>query len=1072
MRVRYIPYFLCFVLLALSAFGQHEKPVQPLEFNRDIRPILSDRCYFCHGPDSSNRKTKLRLDREEDARADLGKGRFGIVPGSPEQSEIYKRITSTSKALRMPPSYLGHDALPADDVEKIRRWIAEGGTYQPHWAFVPPRKQDAAEVSHAAWSASAIDRILYARLRREGLEPRQEADKRTLLRRVTLDLTGLPPTPHEADAFVADTSSKAYERVVDRLLATPRYAERMAIRWLESARYADTNGYQTDGPREMWKWRDWVIESFHRNQPFDEFTVEQLAGDLLPEATLAQRIATGFHRNHRTSAEGGIVNEEFRVEYVADRAETTGTVWLGLTVGCARCHDHKFDPIPQRDFYSLFAFFNNVPERGFVWNFGNEPPTVLAPTRQQQQHLDALTSQAEDKAHAVEQARGNLSAQRETWETSLSASRANARQPTGRQPGDWQPSAAMALHWSLESPDVGKPLRCETTRAESADCGAAPATLVTAPGRFGQALHFDGKGFLEMESSPRFNYRDPFTFSLWMSPEESSPGEANMGILSQGEDDFEGQQHGLYLLDGKVRLHSTFRWSDLGMRLETKRRVKPGHWTHLAVTYDGSMLAKGVRIYVNGEPWETEVLFDQHLWPIDSKEPWRIGAAGGMRFRGALDEIRIYQRALSQAEVSALSTAENLHTIAAIPSGRRSAHQQAKLRLAYERQFSPAPFRALLAEADSAHGELAAFRASIPTTMVMQEQPGIRETFVLQRGAYDAPGEKVSAATPSALPPMPANLPRNRLGLARWIVSRDNPLTARVAVNRLWAMLFGTGIVKTVEDFGSQGEWPVHPELLDWLAVEFMDSGWDIKHILKQMVMSAAYRQDSRVTPELLERDPENRLLARGPRFRLPAEMIRDQALAVAGLLVERQGGPPVKPYQPPGLWQELAGGQGYQEDEGEGLYRRSLYTYWRRTVAPPMMVNFDAATRETCVVHQVRTNTPLQALNLMNDVTFLEAARHLASHMLKKTGEGDEAALREGFLRTLGRAPRSTEQDVLQAALHRYSAYYGQHPEDASRFLASGKSPAEPWADTAQHAAYMALASILLNLDETVTKE
>ncbi len=1044
------------LLMACAVSGQGMASAA-LEYNRDIRPILSDRCYFCHGPDSSNRNTKLRLDREEDAKADLGNGRFGIVPGDPARSEIYKRISSTSKTLRMPPSYLGHDALPAGDIETIRRWIAEGAAYQPHWAFVPPVKRTAPDVDYPAWAATTIDRFLYARLQRERLQPRPEADKRTLLRRVTLDLTGLPPTPADVDSFVADGSVEAYERVVERLLASPRYAERMAIRWLDAARYADTNGYQTDGEREMWKWRDWVIDAFRRNMPFDQFTVEQLAGDLLPAPSLSQRIATGFHRNHRTSAEGGIVNEEFRVEYVADRAETTGTVWLGLTVGCARCHDHKFDPIPQRDFYSLFAFFNQVPERGFVWNFGNEPPTVLVPDASQQQQLDKLESTLAESQRALESARANLAGERTKWEASLG----------GTETLDWQPTHGLAAHWDLDGTSSGKVLACETSRAQKPDCGAIETSLATREGIRGSALQFDGKTYLELKAEPRFNYRDPFTLSVWIHP-----GAGDMGILSQGEDDFEGQQHALYLLDGKVRLHSTFRWSDLGMRLETKRRVEPERWTHVAVTYDGSMMAAGVRIYVDGDAWDTDVLFDQHLWPIDSKEPWRIGAAGGKRFQGLLDEVRVYQRALSAEEAAALATPANLNELAAQPSARRSAAEQTKLQLAYEHQFAPVAYRRLAGDVARALAELATFRERIPTSMVMTDAPGIRDTYILQRGAYDAPGEKVTAATPSALPPMPDDLPRNRLGLARWIASRDNPLTARVTVNRLWAMQFGVGLVKTVEDFGSQGEWPVHPELLDWLAVEFMDSGWDMKHIVKQMVMSAAYRQDARATPELIERDPENRLLARGPRFRLPAEMIRDQALAVSGLLVDKLGGPPVKPYQPPGLWQELAGGKGYQEDEGEGLYRRSLYTYWRRTVAPPMMVNFDAATRETCMVHQVRTNTPLQALNLMNDVTFLEAARHLASRMLDKSEAGDAAALREGYRWTLAREPAKKELDALQRALIHYRDYYRKAPEEARHFLAVGKSPVRAWPDLAQHAAYMAVASIVLNLDETVTKE
>jgi hypothetical protein len=1052
----------CLLLLCASAPAQQSAaiPDNP-QFNRDVRPILSDRCFFCHGPDSSNRVNNLRLDLEDTAKAEIAKGRFGIVPGDPAQSEVYKRIVETSKAKRMPPAYMGHDALPERDAEIIRRWIAQGAEYQAHWAFIPPARVAPPEASKATWNRHPIDRFLYQRLAAEGLQPSAPASKRTLLRRVYLDLTGLPPTPADVDAFLNDPSPNAYEKVVDRLLASPHYAERMTMRWLDAARYADTNGYSNDGPREMWKWRDWVIEAFRNNMPFDQFTVEQIGGDLLPNATLSQRIATGFHRNHRTSAEGGIVNEEFRVEYVADRAETTGTVWLGLTIGCARCHDHKFDPIPQRDFYSLFAFFNQMDERGFVWNFGNEPPAILAPTAEQAGEIEGLQRRAREAEAALATEATRLHEQEGKWLASaLRPGRSSATM-------DWQPEQALAAHWKLDSIGDARALACTVTRADQPDCGAQPAPLASMEGVDGGAMRFDGKAYLEDKAEPRFNYRDPFTFSLWMRPEAE-----DAGILSKGIDDFEEEQHGLYLLKGKLRLHATFRWSDLAMRLETKRKLPLGQWSHVAVTYDGSMQAAGVRFYVNGEQWEADILFDQFIWPMNNKEPWRLGAAGGMRMQGLLDEVRIYQRALSADEVRALSVLESLPALAAIPAEERSPAQRAKVRLAHQALGATKAYREALSRAEQARSEFESYRDAIPTTMVMHEPPGVRETFVLDRGAYDAPAEKVEAAVPSALLPLPADQPRNRLGLARWLVSRDNPLTARVTVNRLWAMLFGTGIVKTVEDFGSQGEWPVHPELLDWLAVEFMDSGWDLKHMLKLMVTSAAYRQSSQLSPELLEHDPENRLLARGPRFRLPAEAIRDQALAVSGLLVDKQGGPPVKPYQPPGLWQELAGGKGYEEDAGEGLYRRSLYTYWRRTVAPPMMVNFDSSPRETCVVHEVRTNTPMQALNLMNDVTFVEAARKLAERLLQQTAADDAERLGHGYRLVLARDAKASEHQTLERALNHFRGYYREHPADAAVYLASGKSALPSKRDDAELAAWTAVASILLNLDETVTKE
>ncbi len=921
----------------MAALGCVAAPLfAEVQFNRDVRPILSDRCYACHGPDKGNRKTKMRLDIEADAKAPLSGNRFALVAGNPEKSEIYKRIASTNQAQRMPPAYLGHDKLRDDQIEVIRQWIEQGAKYQPHWSFIPPVKAALPAVQDKGWPKNDIDYFVLHRLEREGLKPSPEADRHTLIRRVTLDLTGLPPSPAEVEAFLADTSPNSYEKVVDRLLASPHYAERMAIRWLDAARYADTNGYQSDGPRTMWPWRDWVIDAFRRDMPFDQFTIEQLAGDLLPNPTLSQQIATAFQRNHRTSAEGGIVDEEFRVEYVADRAETTSNVWLGLTVGCARCHDHKFDPITQKDYYSLFAFYNNVPERGFVWNFGNEDPVIKAPLPDQQKRLNELDARVAAARQDLAALQPKIDKGQQKWE----------RQAAKKSPPlDWTVTAGQQLYLPLDNSNAGK--------AEG--CGDGPCSLASEPGESGTALRFDGKTFLNAGNTDvKFDYRDPFTFAAWIKPDEPKGA-----ILSRGEDYAEGQQHGLYLMDGKLRLHVTFRWTDLAMRVETANALKLGEWQHVAVTYDGGMKASGVRMYVNGEPQELKILFDQLLWPIDTKEPWRIGAGGGLRFKGAIDEVRVYNRALSGSEVGVVALLDPATRIAALAPEQRTPAQRDKLRLCYLERYAPPPVRKAQAALAAAEKERKVFYDSLPTVMVMKEREQPRDAFILKRGAYDAHLDKVTPAVPSAFPPLPADAPRNRLGLARWLVDRGNPLTARATVNRYWAMLFGIGLVKTVEDFGSQGEWPAHQDLLDWLAVDFMDSGWSVKHSVKTMVMSATYRQSSKVTPDLVQRDPENRLLARGPRLRLPAEMIRDQALAASGLLVDKLGGPPVKPYQPAGLWQELQDGQGYKEDEGEGLYRRSLYTYWRRTVAPPNMVNFDAPTREVCIVRENRTNTP-----------------------------------------------------------------------------------------------------------------
>ena len=959
-----------------------------VEFNRDVRPILSDRCFSCHGPDRAARKSPLRLDREESARS-------ALAAGDPAHSQLYLRITSTDTARRMPPAYMGRERLSDTEIATLRRWIEQGAKYQPHWSLIAPQRPAEPAVHEPAWSRNAIDRFVLARLEAEGLRHAPEAEPATLLRRLTLDLTGLPPTPAETQAFLADPAPTAYEKVVDRLLASPRYAERIAIRWLEAARYADTNGYQSDGPRDMWRWRDWVIDAFQNDMPFDRFTIEQIAGDLLPNATISQKVASGFNRNHRTSAEGGIVDEEFRVDYVADRAATTAAVWLGLTMGCARCHDHKYDPVTQKEFYQFFAFFNNTTDRGFVYNFGNEPPFIHAPLPDQERklaELDRKLSGAREQLAALDPA--------------IDHARAN-----------WKPPAA----WNVRDGLVYQ--------------FAAPA-------------RFDGKDFrTETANAPHFDYHDPFTFAARILPE--TPRGA---ILSIGEDYFEGKGHGLYLLDGKLRLHITFRFSDLGLRVETADVLPLGHRQHVLVTYDGGMRAAGVHMYADGRELPLKVLFDYAIWPIETKEPLRIGAGGGLRFQGEIGNVRIYNRALSAQEAAIVAT---------VDPAQRAATRDAFLDL-----NPPPEYAAARAELKNLEAEKQQYLATVPTVMVMQEQTPPRDTFILKRGAYDAPGEKVEPHTPTVLPAFAPSWPADRLGLARWLVDRNNPLTARVTVNRFWQMLFGTGLVKTVEDFGSQGEWPLHPELLDWLAVEFMDSGWSVKHTLKTIVMSATYRQSSRVTPELLEKDPENRLLARGSRYRLPPEMLRDQALAVSGLLVEHIGGPSVKPYQPPGLWQELFGGKGYQPDQGENLYRRSLYTYWRRTIAPPSMMNFDSPSREVCVVRESRTNTPLQALNLMNDTIYLEAARKLAEKLLA------DGRLERGVQLVLGRAPRANELEVLARALARFRAYYRAHPGDAAKFLNQGDSARDPQLDVVELAAYTAVASLLLNMDEAVTRQ
>jgi hypothetical protein len=1064
-------FYLLVILLAAGRAGSAAQTAA-IEFNRDIRPILSDKCYTCHGPDESKRKSKLRLDTEAGAKADLG-GHFAIVPGEPAKSELVRRVTAADRARRMPPVY-ATSTLTSAEIDRLTQWIAQGANWQKHWSFLPPRRPDMPQLHDTHWPRSPIDQFVLERLEREGMKPSAEADARTLIRRVSFDLTGVPPTSAELNAFVRDTSPDAYEKLVDRLLASPRYGERMAFRWLEAARYADTNGYQTDAARDMWRWRDWVIDAFNRNLPYDRFTVEQIAGDLLPGATRNQVIATGFNRNHRNNGEGGIIPEEYAAEYVFDRVDTTSTVWLGLTLGCARCHNHKYDPFTQKEFYQLFAYFNQVPERGNAFKYGNSPPFVAAPLPEQEKRLKALEGQlaAAEQAFAAMQPR--IGQAQAAWEQSLRTS----------PPADWGPSRAVAVNLPLGgdlngeiTPDPPRSERYLYLMENGPVLGSIPFTGKAAwkngepkfgPGPMGRAAEFDGNAYVDLGDIGNFGFYDSFTLSAWINP--SAPSGT---ILSRTLEEPEAKGWSLVLKDGRLSASLVQRWLDDGVRVETDAVVPIDHWSHVCLTYDGSRLASGVRLYLDGQPLKTKVGLDYMNQPFDVKQPLRIagGFGPGNRFRGRIAGVRIYRAALEAEDVAMLALPDSVSTVSAVPESGRSSAQARKLRLCFLDRYAPDEVRTAWQHLLDLLDARARLVEGFPTVMVMQDSAPRRETHVLQRGAYDHPGEMVEPGVPAALPPLPAGAPNNRLGFAQWLADRSNPLTARVAVNRFWQMYFGTGLVKTVEDLGSQGEWPSHPELLDWLATEFMDSGWDMKALQKTIVMSATYRQSSKATPELLQKDPENRMLARGPRLRLPAEMVRDQALAISGLLVERVGGPSVKPYQPAGLWKELSGGDDYQPDHGDALHRRSLYTFWKRTAPPPMMMNFDAAGREFCVVRELRTNTPLQSLNLMNDVTYLEAARKMAERMMREGGGTPAERIAYGFELATARRPSDREAEVLLENLRYNRDRFQSDPSAASRYLSQGEAKRDETLDVRERAAYTAIASLILNLDATVTK-
>ncbi len=1040
--------------LATSGWAEPRLPGQ-VDYNDDVRPILSDRCYSCHGPDEGQRQAGLRLDREEGALAELASGGRAIVPGKPGESVLLERVSSSDPARRMPPAYMGHDPLSPGEISVLRQWVEQGAGWQGHWAFSPPQRPAIPEVGNAGQVRNPIDALVLRKLESESLSLVSPADPRTIARRAALDLTGLPASPALVESFAADSSPEAYERFLDLLLASPRYGEHLSSMWLDASRYADTNGYQTDGTRSMWRWRDWVIGAFNRNLAFDRFTVEQLAGDMLPESTRDQAVASGFNRNHRTTAEGGSVPEEFRVEYVADRAETTATVWLGLTLGCARCHDHKFDPLSQKEYYQFFSYFNNLQEKGMVWNFGNEDPLILAPTREQEARLAVLKDELASAVQSWEAMESEVARAQKAWE----------REVSDTPQADWAPRRALAAHAAFDGQ-----MRVPSFTGGSIDGKSQPeaATTEFAAGPLGSAAVFDGTKYADLGKVGIYDYLDPLSVSAWIYPESDANGAI---VASMGENPI-GSGWGLFVRNGKLWWHMSQRWTDLSVRIETTKDIEPGRWQHVLLTYDGKRKARGIRMYIDGEQQEVSVLFDNLDWPCKSNATLKVGGGGGLdnRFAGRIDEARVYGRELDPAEARSLASAETLAELAAILPEDRTAAQSDKLREAFlDKAASPAIRRARLAarEARKRHD---AFVEQIPSVMVMREGPP-RQAYILERGRYDAHGAPVRANVPEALASAGAPPVATRLELAQWIASRSNPLTARVIANRFWQMLFGVGLVKTVDDFGSQGEAPSNRELLDWLAVEFMDSGWDVKHLLKTIMLSSTYRQSSKASAELHERDPENRMLARGPRFRLAAATIRDQALAASGLLQERVGGPSVRPYQPPGLWEEVSG-ESYEAGTGADLYRRSLYTYWKRTVAPPSMMNFDASDREVCTVHVKRTNTPLQALNMMNDTTFVEAARNLAERILRDSGQGAAGRIEHAFRHVLARPPRSEEAEVLLALLESYREEFGSDIDSAEEFLAAGESGWDPQADPRELAAYTAVASLVLNLDEAINKQ
>ncbi len=1032
--------FITLLVTAGCGTGLHPQDAtlpEVVDYNFHVRPILSDRCYNCHGPDANARQAGLRLDEEAGAKQELlASGGYAVVPGSLRKSRLHSRISSDDPEVRMPPPE-SNLSLSDHEIALLSRWIEQGAKWKPHWSFLPAADLPLPAVQQSDWPNNGIDRFTLARIESEGLAPAPEADPGTLLRRVTFDLTGLPPTLEELDAFLADTSARAYEKVVDRLLDSPAYGEHMASMWLDLARYADTHGYQNDRDRYVWPWRDWVVEAYNQNLPFDTFATWQLAGDLLPNATLNQRLATTFNRNHRQTNEGGSIEEEFRTEYVADRVNTTGAAFMGLTLECARCHDHKYDPITQANYYGLFSFFNNVDESGQTSHFTNAVPVPALdlPAQDEREELDRLVREIESAERAVN----------DIAEMSM-ASFTSRDQPL---PPDTDPKPILACEFER--------LNESTLPCHDGKQGTAVFTPDVAPGYRGQAMAFDGESGFSFAGMGEFRRTQPFTVGLWINP-----GEDTGAIVHRTQAALDAGSRGweLALLDGRLVAQLAHMWPQNALRIQTIDTLPLGDWTHVAMTYDGSSRASGVRLYINGLRADVETVRDgltRHITYENMKVPLQVAYRfrdSGLR-NGAVDELHLYNRRLYGFEVAHLAGKMNVTP---------DQDDLFQWYLAHE----VTPWQRAKAALQTLREKQNSLLEDIPAIMVTEEMSSPRSAYILSRGQYDAKGEPVEAHTPEAILPFPDDLPRNRLGLARWLFHPEHPLTARVAVNRYWQKYFGTGFVSTPEDFGRQGALPSFPELLDYLATTFINSGWDIKAMQRLILTSATYRQQSEATPELLDLDPDNKLFARGPRLRLSAEMVRDQALAVSGLLDRTLGGPAVKPYQPGGLWQEKAGIR-YEQGSGSDLYRRTLYTFFKRTSPPPSLITFDMPTRAQCVMRRQRTATPMQALVLLNDPQYVEASRHIAARMLGKETLEDQIAL--GFRLLTGRSPDPSETKALQSLYIEQLEEFSKDPEAARQLLETGESQLQVGLNPVEWAAQTMVANALLSFDEVIEK-
>jgi Protein of unknown function (DUF1553)/Protein of unknown function (DUF1549)/Concanavalin A-like lectin/glucanases superfamily/Planctomycete cytochrome C len=1013
---------------------------EKVSFSREILPILSDKCYYCHGPDKENQKADLRLDIRADAIT-----ANAIDPLHPEKSEMLIRIFSQDPEEIMPQPE-AHRELSSAEKELVKKWIYQGAEYEPHWAFVaPPDRIPIPQTTDQTWSKNPIDDFILSRLETDKIKPSSPAPPERWLRRVTFDLTGLPPTQPEIDAYLSDQTPTAAETVVDRLIASPRFGERMATPWLDVARYADSFGYQADIGTEAWPYRDWVIQSFNSNLPFDQFITQQLAGDLLENPTRDQRLATAFNRIHRKTNEGGSVPEEFRQDGISDRVHTVSTAFMALTFECSRCHDHKFDPISAKDYYSLGAFFNNIEEAGLIQ--GGEDgdsilpqPSLQLPTADQEGKLASLQSEILAAESALTAFTKAAEPEFQVWLTS----------------GKPFPTPDLAGHFRFDE-TTGNSLKNEIDEKKSGEI----AGNQLAPGKSGNGVLSDGDNLTKLPDLGITHADQPFSFSLWLKPAQVHERAVVFTNSSSFDAPFSGYE--LMLEDNHLTWTLVRELPGCAASISSKTKIPTNEWTHITVTNDGSRKASGLKIFINGQAAETTVASDNLTRDFQIGEALHLLARGrdvGMK-NGMVDDLVIYHRAISAAEAGARFSGKPVSATT----------DPALLRDYYFSAVSPTA-RELTDKLSAVRAAYRTEQKGVREIVTMREAAGETPAHILIRGDYTAIGEKVSRETPAWLPPFPTDQPRNRLGFAKWLTSPDHPLTARVTINRLWQEIFGTGIVASSENFGLQGSQPSHPALLDWLARDFIAHGWDQKRAIRQMVLSATYRQDSTTSTELRERDPANTLLARGPARRLTAEMLRDSALALSGLLSGKIGGSPAKPYQAPGsMWKVLNNFlPDYPQDTGEGLYRRSLYTYWRRTTTPPNMMIFDTSTRDVCSTHRQVTNTPLQPLVMLNDPQFVEAARKLGERILQNVRTTDEDRAEWAYREVLGKSPASAQLSILLAIITEQREFFKSKPSDAAALLKIGDSKSDPALDPVEAATFTTFAQSLLNLDANIT--